>query len=42
MIDAMEGWDVETADIPGGFLQTNCNKGDIHINMEVEILTLLE
>ena len=31
MIDAKEGWDVATADIPGAFLQTEYDKGDTHI-----------
>ena len=34
MIDAMEGRDVATAEIPGAFLQTDYDKGDIHIKME--------
>ena len=42
MIDAMEGWGVATADIPGVFLQTNYNKGDIHIKLEGDMVTLLE
>ena len=33
MIDAMEGQEVATADIPGDFLQTDHYKGDIHINL---------
>ena len=33
IIDAMEVWDVSTSDIPGAFLQTDYNKGDIRINM---------
>ena len=33
MIDAMEGQEVATADIPGAFLQTDYNKGDIHIKL---------
>ena len=42
MIDEIEGWDVATDDIPGYFLQTDYNRGDIHINMEGKMLTLLE
>ena len=42
MIDATEGRDVATADITGAFLQTDYDKGDIHINMEGEMVTLLE
>ena len=38
----MEGWYVATADTPGAFLQTDYNKGDIHINMEGEMVNLLE
>ena len=34
MIDAMEGQEVTTADIPGAFLQTDYDKEDIHIKME--------
>ena len=41
MIGAMEGWYLATADIPGEFLQTNYNKGDIQSNMEGEMVTLL-
>ena len=33
MIDAMEGREVATADIPGDFLQTDYDKGDIHIKL---------
>ena len=33
MIDAMEGQEVATADIPGAFLQTDYAKGDIHIKL---------
>ena len=42
MIDEMEGQDVGTADITGAFLQTDYNIGDIHIKMEVEIVTILK
>ena len=42
MIDAMEGWEVATADIPGAFLQTDYGKGDIHIKLEGDMVTLLE
>ena len=34
IIEAMEGQDVATADIPGYFLQNYYYKGDIYINME--------
>ena len=42
IIDAMEGWEVATADIPGDFLQTNYDKGDIHIKLEGAMVALLE
>ena len=38
MIDVREGGDVETDGIPGAFLQTDYGKGDIHINMEGEMV----
>ena len=42
MIDATEGREVATADIPGSFLQTGYDKGDIHIKLEGAMVTLLE
>ena len=42
MIDAMEGLEVATADIPGAFLQTDYDKGDIHIKLEGDMVALLE
>ena len=42
MIDAMEGQEVATADIPGDFLQTYYGKGYIHIKLEGAMVTLLE
>ena len=42
MIDAMEGREVATADIPGAFMQTDYDKGDIHIKLEGAMVTLLE
>ena len=42
MIDAMEGQEVATADIPGAFLQTYYYKGDIYIKLEGSMVTLLE
>ena len=42
MIDAMEGQEVATSDIPGAFLQTDYDKGDIHIKLEGAMVTLLE
>ena len=33
MIDAMEGWDVVTDEIPRALLQTDYDRGDIHINI---------
>ena len=35
IIDAMEGREVETDNIPGAFLQTDYDKGDIYISMGV-------
>ena len=35
-IGAMKYRDVETAEIPGAFLQTDYEKRDIHIKMEGE------
>ena len=37
MIGAMEGRYVATADIPGAFLQTNYDKGDIHIKLDPSV-----
>ena len=42
MIDAMEVWYVATDEIPEAVLQTDYDKGDININMEGEMVTLLE
>ena len=42
MIDSMEVCEVATADIPGAFLQTDYDKGDIHIKMEGDTVTILE
>ena len=42
MIDIMEGREVATSDIIGAFLQTNYDKGDIHIKLEGAMVTLLE
>ena len=42
MINAMEFREVATADIPGAFLQTDYEKGDIHIKLEGSMVTLLE
>ena len=41
MIDAHEGRDVGTADIPGAFLQTDYTKGDTHVRIEGPMLELL-
>ena len=41
MIDAMEGQEVATADIPGVFLRTDYEKGYIHIKLEGAMVTLL-
>ena len=42
MIDAMEVQEVATADITEAFLQTDYDKGDIHIKLEGDMVTLLE
>ena len=42
MIYAMEGQEVATANIPGAFLQTGYDKGDIHIKLEGAMVTLIE
>ena len=42
MIDAMEDQYVETAEIPGTFLKTDYDKGDINIKMEGTIVTILK
>ena len=42
IIGAMEVQDVATADIPGTSLQTYFRKGDIHINIEGSMVTLLK
>ena len=42
MIDTMEVREVSTADIPGAFLKTDYDKGDIHIKLEGAMVTLLE
>ena len=42
MIDAMEGREVATADIPGEFLHTDYAKVDIHTKLEGAMFTLLE
>ena len=42
MIDAMEGQKVATADIPGAFLQTDYDKGDIHTKLEGAMVTPIE
>ena len=42
MIYAMEVREIATSDIPGAFLQTDYDKGDIHIKLEGAMVTLLE
>ena len=42
MINAMEGREVATADIPGSFLQDDYGRGDIHIKLEGGMVPLLE
>ena len=38
----MEGMGIATADIPVAFLQTNHYKGEININMEGAMVTILK
>ena len=42
MIGEMEGRDIETAGVPGSFLQDDYKKLDIHINMEGEMVNLIK
>ena len=42
MIDAMEGREVATAKIPGAFLQTDYDKGGIHIKLEGDMINPLK
>ena len=42
MIDAMELRELATAEIPRAFLQTNHDKGYIHIKLEGAMVNLLE
>ena len=42
MIDAVEGREVATSEIPGAFLQTDYDIGDIHIKLEGYMVTLIE
>ena len=42
MIDTTEDREVATTDIPGALLQTDYDKGDIHIKLEGSMVTLLE
>ena len=42
MIDAMEGLELATVEISGVFLKNDYDKGDININMEEDVVTLLE
>jgi hypothetical protein len=39
-IDAKEGWDVATCDVPGAFMQTDIDKL-IHVRMDGELAELL-
>ena len=41
MIDSMGGRDIETVAITGGFIQTEYDKGDVHIQLERHMTTLL-
>ena len=42
MIGAMELREVANADIPGAFLLTDYEKGDIHIKLKWAMVTLIE
>ena len=42
MIYTMEVREVATAKIPGAFLQTDYDNGDVHIKLEGAMVTLLE
>ena len=42
IVGAMEVRDITTDDIPGAFLKNDYDKGDIHINMEGAMVTLLK
>ena len=42
MIDTTEVWEVATSDIPGAFLKTDYDKGDIKIKLVGAVVTLLE
>ena len=42
MIDAMEGREVATDDIPWASIKTNYDKGYIHTKMEGAVVPLLE
>ena len=42
IIDAMEGREVATTDIPGDFLRNDYEKGDMHTKLEGSMLNLLE
>ena len=42
MIGAMKGRELSTANIPGSFLYTDYDKGDIHIKLEGAMVTLHE
>ena len=42
MIDAMEGRELATTNIPGDFLQTKYDKGYIHIKLEGDMVILLK
>ena len=42
MVEAMEGREVSTTNIKGALPYTNYDKGDIHINLEGEMVILLK
>ena len=42
MIDSIEGRYIANTDIPGDFIKTDYDKGDIHIKMEGATVTIIE
>ena len=42
MMDVTEGHKIATTDIPGAFLQTDYEEGDVNIKMEEALVTLLK
>ena len=42
MIDEMEGQEIATSNIPGAFLKTDNDNGDIHIKLKGAMVIILE